>query len=215
MMNFIWAGMLIFAFISAAWGGNMLALSNAVMAGASDAVSLCIKLLGALCLWGGLMEIARASGLTRAVSRLFSPLLRRLFPRLQKDSPVLSAVSMNITANLLGLGNAATPLGLAAMRVLQESNPNPAVATDEMVNFVVLNTAALHLVPTTVALLRQEYGAAVPMDIMPAAWLTSAATLAVGLIMAWLLRSSGRKRTVKKRATAARQKNRRHAGWHR
>lgn len=204
MMNYIWAGMLIFAFLSAAWKGNMLALSNAVMAGASDAVSLCIKLLGALCLWGGLMEVAKASGLTKAVSRFFSPLLRFLFPHMQKDSPVMSAISMNITANLLGLGNAATPLGLTAMRGLQQSNPNPAVATDEMVNFVVLNTAALHLVPTTVALLRQEYGAAVPMDIMPAAWLTSAAALAVGLIMAWLLRRGGRKQPARQTARSRR-----------
>ena len=123
MMNYIWAGMMLLAFLAAAWQGNMQALSNAVMAGASDAVTLCIKLLGAPCLWGGLMEIAKASGLTATVSRMLSPLL-----------------------------------------------------------------------PTTVALLRQEYGAAVPMDIMPAAWLTSAAALCVGLTMAWLLRGRGRKR---------------------
>ena len=107
----------------------------------------------------------------------------------------MNAISMNITANLLGLGNAATPLGLTAMRSLQQENPNPTVATDEMVNFVVLNTAALHLVPTTIALLRQEYGAAVPMDIMPAAWLTSAAALWVGLTMAWLLRGKRKKQS--------------------
>ena len=189
MMNYIWAGMMLLAFLSAAWQGNMQALSNAVMAGASDAVTLCIKLLGALCLWGGLMEIAKASGLTATVSRMLSPLLRLLFPNFK-----MNAVSMNITANLLGLGNAATPLGLEAMRGLQANNPTPEIASDEMVNFVVLNTAALHLIPTTVALLRQEYGAAVPMDIMPAAWLTSAAALCVGLAMAWLLRVRRRKR---------------------
>lgn len=199
MMNYIWAGMMIFAFLSAAWQGNMQALSNAVMAGASDAVSLCIKLLGALCLWGGLMEIAKASGLTKTVGRLLSPLLRLLFPNLKKDDPALNAISMNITANLLGLGNAATPLGLTAMRGLQRENPNPAAATDAMVNFVVLNTAALHLIPTTVALLRQEYGAAVPMDIMPAAWMTSAAALCVGLTMAWLLRRPVDERIQKKK----------------
>lgn len=162
MMNYIWAGMMLLAFLSAAWQGNMQALSNAVMAGASDAVTLCIKLLGALCLWGGLMEIAKASGLTATVSRMLSPLLRLLFPNFKKDDPAMNAVSMNITANLLGLGNAATPLGLEAMRGLQANNPTPEIASDEMVNFVVLNTAALHLIPTTVALLRQEYGAAVP-----------------------------------------------------
>ena len=194
MMNYIWAGMMLLAFLSAAWQGNMQALSNAVMAGASDAVTLCIKLLGALCLWGGLMEIAKASGLTATVIRMLSPLLRLLFPNFKKDDPAMNAVSMNITANLLGLGNAATPLGLEAMRGLQANNPTPEIASDEMVNFVVLNTAALHLIPTTVALLRQEYGAAVPMDIMPAAWLTSAAALCVGLAMAWLLRVRRRKR---------------------
>ena len=152
MMNYIWAGMMLLAFLSAAWQGNMQALSNAVMAGASDAVTLCIKLLGALCLWGGLMEIAKASGLTATVSRMLSPLLRLLFPNFKKDDTAMNAVSMNITANLLGLGNAATPLGLEAMRGLQANNPTPEIASDEMVNFVVLNTAALHLIRTTVAL---------------------------------------------------------------
>ena len=103
MMNYIWAGMMLLAFLSAAWQGNMQALSNAVMAGASDAVTLCIKLLGALCLWGGLMEIAKASGLTATVSRMLSPLLRLLFPNFKKDDPAMNAVSMNITANLLAL----------------------------------------------------------------------------------------------------------------
>ena len=98
MMNYIWAGMMLLAFLSAAWQGNMQALSNAVMAGASDAVTLCIKLLGALCLWGGLMEIAKASGLTATVSRMLSPLLRLLFPNFKKDDPAMNAVSMNITA---------------------------------------------------------------------------------------------------------------------
>ena len=131
MMNYIWAGMMLLAFLSAAWQGNMQALSNAVMAGASDAVTLCIKLLGALCLWGGLMEIAKASGLTATVSRMLSPLLRLLFPNFKKDDPAMNAVSMNITANLLGLGNAATPLGLEAMRGLQANNPTPEIASDE------------------------------------------------------------------------------------
>ena len=153
-----------------------------------------LKEIRPVCLWGGLMEIAKASGLTATVSRMLSPLLRLLFPNFKKDDPAMNAVSMNITANLLGLGNAATPLGLEAMRGLQANNPTPEIASDEMVNFVVLNTAALHLIPTTVALLRQEYGAAVPMDIMPAAWLTSAAALCVGLAMAWLLRVRRRKR---------------------
>lgn len=183
MMNYIWVGLMVFAFIAAVFQGNMQQLSNSVIQGGVDAVQLCITLMGSICLWGGLMRIAQQSGLTTVISRLLSPLLKIAFPGMDLSSHEAGAISMNITANLLGLGNAATPLGLEAMKHLQAHNPDTMTATNEMVTFVVLNSAALHLIPSTVALLRQQLGAENPLDIMPAAWLSSAAALTVGITL--------------------------------
>lgn len=187
LMNYIWAGMIIFSFFAAAAKGNMQALSDSVLSGGQDAVNLCIKLLGVLCLWGGLMRIAEKSGLTSIISKALSPLIRIIFPKIDINSSAAHAISMNMTANLLGLGNAATPLGINAIKHLAQRNYNPLTASNEMVRFVVINSAALHIIPTTVAMLRQEYGSASPMEIMPATWLTSIAALTVGLLVAKLM----------------------------
>lgn len=187
MLNYIWAGMIIFSVISAAFGGGTEALSSAIISSASDAVTLCIRLGGTICLWGGLMEIAEASGLTGAVCRVLSPFLKIIFPKMDMKSKTARAISMNVTANLLGLGNAATPLGLEAMKRLQEENGKKDRASADMMKFVVLNSAAFHLIPTTVAALRQDYGCKDPFDIMPASWISSAAALLVGLTAAVIL----------------------------
>lgn len=187
MINYIWAFMVVFSVISAIFGGNMQVLSNAIISSASDAVNLCIRLGGTICLWGGLMEIAEKSGLTDAVCRLLSPFLKLVFPKMDMRGKTAKAISMNVTANMLGLGNAATPLGLEAMRRLQDENPEKEKASADMIKFVVMNSAAFHLIPTTVAALRRDYGCKNPFDIMPASWLTSAAALAVGLTAAFIL----------------------------
>lgn len=187
LINYIWAFMVVFSVISAIFGGNMQVLSNAIISSASDAVNLCIRLGGTICLWGGLMEIAEKSGLTDAVCRLLSPFLKLVFPKMDMRGKTAKAISMNVTANMLGLGNAATPLGLEAMRRLQDENPEKEKASADMIKFVVMNSAAFHLIPTTVAALRRDYGCKNPFDIMPASWLTSAAALAVGLTAAFIL----------------------------
>lgn len=179
--------MVIFSVISAVFGGNAEALSSAIISSASDAVTLCIRLGGTICLWGGLMEIAESSGLTGAVCRLLSPFLKIVFPKMDMKGKTARAISMNVTANLLGLGNAATPLGLEAMRRLQEENGEKDRASADMMKFVVMNSAAFHLIPTTVAALRQDYGCENPFDIMPASWISSAAALLVGLTAAGIL----------------------------
>lgn len=186
MMNYVWPVMILFAFAASIVTGNMSALSASVIQGGQDAVSLLLRLVAMLCLWGGIMEIADSAGVTKAVSRLLSPVLKLIFPKLRKNDYVLEAVSMNITANVLGLGNAATPLGLEAMRRLQEINPDPLTASDEMVVFVVMNTAAMHVVPTTVATLRGQYGSESPMAIMPASILTSFCALTIATTCAKL-----------------------------
>jgi spore maturation protein A len=130
------------------------------------------------------MEIGDKAGLTAFFSRSMYPIVSLIFPRLKKEKYVLEAISMNITANVLGLGNAATPLGLEAMRRLQSVNSNNNLASDEMVVFVVMNTAAMHIIPTTVATMRGQYGSSNPMEIMPAAFLTSLCALATAMIVA-------------------------------
>ncbi len=187
MINYIWAGMVIFSVISAFFGGATDALTSAIISSASDAVSLCIRLGGTICLWGGLMEIAEQSGLTGAVCRLLSPFLKIIFPKMDMKGKTAKAISMNVTANLLGLGNAATPLGLEAMSRLQAENPSKDRASRDMIKFVVMNSAAFHLIPTTVAAMRQDYGSKNPFDIMPASWISSACALTVGLISAAVL----------------------------
>lgn len=187
MINYIWAGMVIFSLISSVFADKADLLSGAIISSASDAVSLCIRLTGTICLWGGLMEIADKSGLTSAICRILSPLLKIVFPKMDLKGNTAKAISMNVTANMLGLGNAATPLGLEAMRRLQAENLDKEKASADMIKFVVMNSAAFHLIPTTVAALRQDYGSADPFGIMPASWISSAAALTVGLTAAVLM----------------------------
>lgn len=186
MMNYVFPILIALSFIAAIATGRMDELSAAVIDGAEGAVQLLLRLVSMLCLWGGVMEIADEAGMTRIFSRLMSPLVGMVFPRLKKEKYALEAISMNITANILGLGNAATPLGLEAMRRLQDINGNKAVASDEMVVFVVMNTAAMHIIPTTVATMRGQYGSENPMEIMPAAFLTSFCALAAAVTVAKL-----------------------------
>lgn len=189
MMNYVWVIITVFSFFCAIATGNMSSLSSAVISGGTEAISLVIKLSGIICFWNGLMEIAEKSGLTNIICKMLKPLLKLLFPRLN-DEKAKNAISMNLTANLLGLGNAATPLGLEAMKRLQENSLKKDTATDEMVRFVVLNSAAIHLVPTTVALLRHEYGSNNPMEILLPSVITSLLSVSIGVFMTFILRKA-------------------------
>ena len=193
MMNAVFPVLLIFSFVSAVVTGRMSELSSAVIDGAESAVQLLVRLVSMLCLWGGIMEIGEQSGITAIFSKAMYPVVALIFPRLRKEKYVLEALSMNITANVLGLGNAATPLGLEAMRRLQSVNSNTSYASDEMVIFVVMNTAAMHIIPTTVATMRGHYDSADPMEIMPAAFLTSFSALLIAIIVAKIGNRLGRK----------------------
>ena len=197
MMNYIFPILLIFSFVSAIATGRMSELSSAVIEGAEAAVELLIRLVSMLCLWGGIMEIGDRAGLTAMFSKIMYPVVSLIFPKLRKEKYVLEAISMNITANVLGLGNAATPLGLEAMRRLQNINADTSVASDEMIVFVVMNTAAMHIIPTTVATMRGQYGSADPMEIMPAAFLTSFCALAAAITAAKIGNRIYRKRKAR------------------
>ena len=185
-MNFIWAIIMFVAFLWACISGNTEALSSSVMSGATSAVQLIFSITGIICFWSGMMEIADKIGITFFLSKMFSPVLSKLFKNVPKDSFAMRFISLNISANLLGLGNAATPFGLSAMKELKAINHNKNSASDDMLLFVVLNTASLQLIPTTLCAYRSNYGSASPFEIIPAVWLSSVAALVVGITVAKL-----------------------------
>lgn len=184
-MSVIWTVMVGAAILCGLLTGTGGAVAAAALEGASAGVELALSTAGVLCLWMGVMEVMRRSGLAGGISRLLRPALRRLYPDFAADAPVMDAVSANLSANLLGLGNAATPLGLEAARLMAARSPG--VASDSLCMLVVCNTASIQLIPTTVAAVRAAAGCAAPFDILPAVWLTSAAALAAGLGAARLL----------------------------
>lgn len=185
-MTLIWSAMVVASLICGVMNGSLNAVSQAAAEGAQSAVTLCLSMAGMLCLWNGVLEVMNRSGLTAALRRLLRPFLRRLYPAFQDNAPVMDAVSANVCANLLGLGNAATPFGLRAARGMAEHSGG--VANDSLCLLVVCNTASIQLLPTTVAALRAGAKCASPFDILPAVWFTSAAALTAGLAAAALLR---------------------------
>ena len=162
--------------------GQLSAVSAAALTGAQSAVELCLSMAGAICLWSGVMTLMDRCGLSEKLAGLLRPLLRRILPNASRDSETLAALSANVSANLLGLGNAATPLGIrAATRMAQGCG---GVASDELCRLVVLNTASIQLLPTTVAAVRSAHGCAAPFDILPAVWLSSVLSVSAGLLAA-------------------------------
>ena len=181
-MAWIWTGMIAASVIYGLFSGTIGAVGNAAMEGAAAAVELCLSMAGIMCLWSGVMEIMKASGLADGLSRLFRPVLQRLLPNACKDPETLPALSGNVSANLLGLGNAATPLGIQAARRMARGCHG--LASNELCTLVVLNTASIQLLPTTVAGVRSALGSANAFDILPAVWLASVLSVAAGLIAA-------------------------------
>lgn len=181
-MAWVWTGMVVVSVVYGAVNGTIGNVGNAAMEGAGAAVQLCLGMAGVMCLWSGIMSIMKASGLMEGLSRLFLPILRRLLPRACQDPDTLAALSGNISANLLGLGNAATPLGVQAARRMARGCGG--TASGELCTLVVLNTASIQLLPTTVAGVRTALGAQNAFDILPAVWMASALSVAAGLLAA-------------------------------
>ena len=179
-MGLVWTLMVTAALVCGAVQGMLPAVTAAAMKGASAAVELTLSMAGALCLWSGVMTVMERGGLTRGLARLFRPLLRRILPRASRDADTLAAVSANVSANLLGLGNAATPLGIRAAQRMATGCGG--TASDELCLLVVLNTASIQLLPVTIAAVREAAGAAVPFDILPAVWVTSLCSVTAGLL---------------------------------
>ena len=185
VMSWVWAALVCASVICAAVNGRASALSAAVMQGAQSGVTLAISIAGSLCLWAGIGRAMERSGLTEKLSRLLRPVMRRLFPSTREDSTLAGALSTNICANFLGLGNAATPPGIEAARRLAARSPGQ--ASDELCRLIVLNTASIQLIPANVAAVRSSLGCAAPFDILPAVWLTSLCSAGLGLAAAWAL----------------------------
>ena len=186
IMGYIWTGMILLSIVSALVLGQGSTLAAAAMHGAQEGITLAIAIGGSLCLWSGVGKLMERSGITGALSRLLDPLLRRVFPGTRRDPVLRGYLSANICANFLGLGNAATPLGIQAAKRLVRPD-QPGIATDELCRLVVLNTASIQLIPANVAALRASLGCAAPFDILPAVWVTSVCSAGAGLAAAWLL----------------------------
>ena len=190
-MSYVFGAMIVISFIYALCGQQLEQLSTGIMDSAGGAIELLLSISGMIIMWSGFMRIAKDCGLIEKLSRLFAPILRKLYPDVDVDSDAFRYISMNISANLLGLGNAATPLGLNAMRELKRKDDSD-VATDSMVTFVIMNTASIQLIPTTVAALRKSYGSTQPFDILLCVWITSAAALTAGLLSSKLIKGISR-----------------------
>lgn len=170
MLNFIWPIFIIISFVYAFLSGNLEKVNNSIFDSTKDAVELSITLIGTMCLWNGLMEIATKTSLIDKLTKLLKPIINFLFPEIKKDKKVSKEISMNMIANILGLGNASTPTGLRVMKSLQEKNDKKDTLTNSMAMFIVLNTASLQLIPTTVIAIRSSMKSANPTQIILPVW---------------------------------------------
>lgn len=191
-MSIVWIAMLTLSVSFGILNDSASAVGAAALTGARSGVEATLAIAGALCLWSGLGRVLEHSGLSERLTRLLAPLLRRLFPQSFRDPAAAAALSANFAANLLGLGNAATPMGVAAARRMQALSGSE-YASDELCRLVVLNTASVQLLPATVAALRAGLGAAKPMQILPAVWLSSLLSVGAGLGAAALFARGGQR----------------------
>ena len=183
IMSWFWMLTLSTSILCALLTGRGASLASSVLQGAQVGVTLAISLAGSLCLWSGVGRLMDAAGLTDLLAKFFNPLLQRLFPGTRKDSVLRRELSGNICANLLGLGNAATPMGIRAAKRMKQGDQ----ATDELCRLIVLNTASIQLIPANVAAVRSGLGCATPFDILLPVWITSFCSAALGMCAAWVL----------------------------
>ena len=181
MLNVIWPLFIIISYMYAIINGNVEKINNSVFEYTEMAVKLTITLLGTMCLWNGLMEIASNTKLINTINKLLNPIVNFLFPESKDNKKIHKEISMNIIANMLGLGNAATPLGLKAMRSMQEKNKNKERLTDDMATLIILNTASIQIIPTTVIGIRMSLGSIQPTKIIFAVWFSTICAAIVGI----------------------------------
>ncbi|MGZ4161424.1 MAG: nucleoside recognition domain-containing protein [Neobacillus sp.] len=166
MVNYIWVFMTIVGIVFALFNGTMEEVNKAIFVGAKEAVTLCIGLISILVFWLGMMRIAEKSGLLESLTKLFRPLVKRLFPEVPTNHPAMGYILSNMIANMFGLGNAATPLGIKAMEELKQLNGGKNSASRSMITFLAINTASITIIPTTVIAIRMNYHSASPTEIV-------------------------------------------------
>ena len=186
IMGWILGSFILLSTVCAAINGTGVQLSNALTEGAQAGITLAISIGGSLCLWSGIGKLLEHAGITAALSRLIRPLLQRIFPSSKYDSALAGYLTGNICANFLGLGNAATPMGIQAVKAMA-CHAAPGTASDEMCRLIVLNTASIQLIPATVTAVRSSLGCASAFDILPAVWVTSLCSAGLGVLAAWAL----------------------------
>ena len=191
LMGIIWTGMILVSILYSCAVGTAAAVGDAAIKGAEEAVRLCLNIGGIMCLWCAVMELMRECKIAEALAGALKPILRLLFPEAAKHESILEPLSANVGANLLGLGNAATPMGIQAAKGMAALGKK-GEATNELCRLVVLNTASIQLLPTTVAAIRAAEGAVMPFDILPAVWISSAISVAVGLAAAYIMQRTCR-----------------------
>ena len=184
VMSWIFTGIITISLLASALLGNGNALAAAIPLGAHTGITLAISISGSICLWTGVGNLMEKAGITGLLSRLLKPILRILFPTTKEDSLLAGSLSANICANFLGLGNAATPMGIQAAQRLAARSPN-GIAGDELCRLIVLNTASIQLIPANVAAVRAGLGCTTPFDILPAVWITSVCSAGLGVLAAW------------------------------
>ena len=181
MLNIVWPIFIIISVSYAIFTGNLSSLNNSIFESTESAVSLCITLIGTMCLWSGIMKIASETSFVKKITNFLRPIMKILFPKLNKNSNLYKEISMNMVANILGLGNAATPLGLKAMKTMQEENKHKDILTNDMAVFIVLNTASIQIIPTTVIAIRNSLGSNNPTSIIFPVWIATICAAIAGI----------------------------------
>ena len=193
MLNKIWPFFIIISFIYAIFSGNLENLNSSIFASTSDAINLCISLLGTMCLWSGLMQIANKTTMIEKLTKFLQPIINLLFPEIKKNKQIKKEISMNMIANILGLGNAATPLGLKAMKSMQKENNKKDTLSNSMMMFIVINTASIQIIPTTVIALRNSLGSTNPTQIVFPVWIATICAAIGGIVATKILIKFGKK----------------------
>ncbi|MBS5645272.1 MAG: nucleoside recognition protein [Clostridiales bacterium] len=195
MIKVIWGGLILVGIAVGIGTGRVEELSQTILGSAKDAAELALSMIGIYCLWMGLLRIAEKSGMIQAIARGSERLICKMFTGIRRGSEAVSLITLNLVANMLGMGNAATPFGLRAMAALQEQNPDKRRASDDMCLFIVINTASVQLLPLTIIAVRAAAGSSNPADIVLTAFLATLATAVFGVIGAKLCAGIGRRKT--------------------
>lgn len=187
MLNIIWPVFLIISFIYAILNGRVAEVNSSIFESTKSAVELCISLLGTICLWNGIMQIASKTNIVKHLNKILNPIMKKLFPDIKKDDKVHKEIAMNIIANIMGIGNAATPLGLKAMKSMQKMNKEKNKLSNSMAMFIVLNTASIQIIPTTVIAIRSSLGSNNPTAMIIPVWISTILAAGSAVISAKLL----------------------------